>query len=169
MIDIFDNKIPYQDRLSVFSYSMKSSFNLGWKDSDEPEKYILNLYSSWTKKECEESKLFPFIEECIEQTDWFTNKNFSGAYLNLVTSTSVHYMHSHRDKQIALYYVNLDWQDGWYGETLFYDKNDLNQIVFASPFIPGRIILFDGSIPHCIRPQSISAPKYRLTISFLFD
>ena len=81
----------------------------------------------------------------------------------------MHYIHAHWDKQIALYYVNLDWKDGWYGETLFYDPLNLQKIDFASSFIPGRILLFDGSIPHTIRPQSIKGPKFRMTLSLIYS
>ena len=68
-----------------------------------------------------------------------------------------------------MYYVNLDWEDGWYGETMFYNPNDLDEIVFTSAYKPGRIILFDGNIPHAIRPQSIKGPKYRMTLTVLFE
>ena len=69
----------------------------------------------------------------------------------------------------VLYYINLDWRDGWHGETLFYNPNNLKEIIYTSLYIPGRIILFDGSIPHAIRPQSIKAPKFRFTLSLFFD
>ena len=65
----------------------------------------------------------------------------------------------------ALYYVNLNWEDGFYGETFFYNSKDLSKIEFASVYKPGRIILFDGHIPHAIRPQSIKGPKFRFTLS----
>ena len=76
---------------------------------------------------------------------------------------------AHHNQQVALYYVNLEWRDGWHGETVFYNPDKLNEIAYASLFVPGRIILFDGSIPHAIRPQSIKAPKFRFTVSLFFD
>lgn len=48
---------------------------------------------------------------------------------------------------------------------LFYNSKDLSKIEFASVYKPGRIILFDGHIPHTIRPQSIKGPKFRFTLS----
>ena len=50
-----------------------------------------------------------------------------------------------------------------------YNPDDQSEIAYASVYIPGRIILFDGSIPHAIRPQSVKAPKYRFTLSLFFD
>ena len=83
-------------------------------------------------------------------------------------SDDVHYIHHHESDQVALYYVNMDWNDGWYGETIFYDEFDQNKIGFTTPYIPGRIILFDGVIPHAIRPQSVEGPKFRITISLFY-
>jgi hypothetical protein len=65
-----------------------------------------------------------------------------------------------------LVYVNLDWQDGWHGETLFYSESQ-KEIVFASPFTPNRVVVFDAKIPHTIRPQSHIAPFYRFTLTLV--
>ena len=88
--------------------------------------------------------------------------------MNVVKSNDVHYIHHHEGEQVLLYYVNLDWQDGWYGETLFFNPSNIKEVQYTSSFQPGRIILFDGSIPHAIRPQSIKAPKFRFTLSLFF-
>ena len=87
---------------------------------------------------------------------------------NLVKPDDVHYIHAHPDQHACLFYVNLDWRDGWHGETLFYNLEDLKEVAYTSLYIPGRIILFDGSIPHAIRPQSVKGPKFRFTLSLFF-
>ena len=38
----------------------------------------------------------------------------------------------------------------------------------AYEFTPGRIIIFNGTVPHSIRPQSFNAPQYRFTVSTFF-
>ena len=168
-LEVFDDKIPYSERTDIWYYSINSTFKLGWQDSDDPSKYELNLHSSWTQKELESSRIFPYVEDCIRNTDWFTSRKISKIIVNLVRSDDVHFIHGHDDRQVVLYYINLDWQDGWYGETIFYDPDDTNNIAFTSPYIPGRFILFDGSIPHTIRPQSSKAPKFRFTLSIFFE
>ena len=137
-------------------------YQLGWYDSNDPAKYIPNLHSQWSDTDVKNSQLLPYIQNCIDQTPWFTKKIIDATVVNLVRSNDIHTIHHHKMSQVALYYVNLDWQDGWYGETIFYDELDRNKIDFTSPYIPGRIILFDGSIPHAIRPQSVKAPKLSL-------
>ncbi len=168
-LNVFDNKIPYIARYDIWKYCINSTYNLGWQDSEDSSKYELNLHSSWTQKELESSKIFPYVEDCIKETNWFTNRKINKIIVNLVRSDDVHFIHGHNDYQVALYYVNLDWQDGWYGETIFYDPDNISNIAYTTPYIPGRFILFDGSIPHSIRPQSSKAPKFRLTLSIFFE
>lgn len=167
-LNVYDNTIPHQVRYEIWNYCTKSTYRLGWQDSQETNKNDLNTYSTWTEEELKESGLYPYILGTVKDTDWFTNKNIKKIIVNLVRSNDIHYIHGHSKSQVALYYVNLDWQDGWYGETLFYEPENLDTIAYASQYIPGRIILFDGNIPHSIRPQSVKAPKYRFTISVFF-
>ena len=168
-LNIFDNVVPYDVRHLIYFYSIKSEFKLGWEDTNEPEKYNLNIHKELAIGDLECTGVLPYFQKCIDETAWFTHKKLSKIVLNLVRSDDVYYIHSHPMGQVLLYYINLEWMDGWYGETLFYDPYDFGKISFASPYKPGRIILFDGSIPHAIRPQSIKAPKYRFSLSLFFE
>ena len=105
----------------------------------------------------------------MDETDWITNTKLSKVVCNLVRPDDVHNIQIHQKQQVCLYYVNLDWRDGWHGETLFYNPKDLKEIAYTSLYIPGRIILFDGSIHPAIRQQSVKAPKFRFTLSLFFD
>ena len=166
---VFDDKVPFDIRDVLWEFCVNSTFRLGWEDTDVPEKYDLNIYSEWTAKELVSTNIFPHITQCINETDWFVNKNLQSVVCNLIRPDDVHYMHIHHDLQVALYYVNLDWRDGWHGETIFYDPNNVKEIAHTSLYVPGRIILFDGSIPNAIRPQSVKAPKFRFTLSLFFQ
>ena len=168
-LNVFDDKVPYIIRANLWSYCTNSIYRLGWEDTDEPEKYDLNIHSTWTGEELESTGMMSHVTKCIDECDWFVNKKLIKVVCNLVRPDDVHYIHIHNKHQVCLYYVNLDWRDGWHGETLFYNPNNLKEIIYASLYIPGRIILFDGSIPHAIRPQSVKAPKFRFTLSLFFD
>tara|TARA_B100000131_G_scaffold271822_1_gene272426 strand:- start:83 stop:601 length:519 start_codon:yes stop_codon:yes gene_type:complete len=168
-ISYYDDVVPIALRQQIYEFCLKSTYRLGWEDVPDPSKYIPNLYSSWTSLELSRTNLAPYVQECIENTPWFTSKKNQKTIVNLVRPTDVHYTHHHRGKHVALYYTNLDWEDGWYGETIFYDEFKENDIAFTSPYIPGRIVLFDGNVPHTIRPQSVVGPKFRITITLFFD
>ena len=169
-ISCFDDTIPYNVRQHILSFCANSKFILGWSDGlkIENDKAIPNLHSSWTENDLEKINILPYIIESIDKTSWFTKKSLKSIKLNLVKSDDVHFIHSHPNEYVALYYVNLNWEDGWYGETIFHDPIHVDEVIFTSLYKPGRIILFDGEIPHSIRPQSTRGPKYRMTLSLFF-
>ena len=169
-IEVFDNRIPLGLRCDLLDYCFNSTFKLGWTDrsSNETDIYDLNIHSRWTESNIRDCHIMPYIMGCIEESNWFTKRNVNKAIVNLVKSEDVHYIHAHKE-QVALYYVNLDWKDGWYGETVFYNPMNLDEIVFTSTYKPGRILLFDSNIPHAIRPQSIKGPKFRMSLTLFFD
>jgi len=171
-LEAYDNLIDYGTREAIHAFCVHSKFRLGWEDSDEETKITTkNLHSSWSEKDLKNSKLEPYIKKAFSLSKSF-KYNLDKLWrveLNLVKSDDVHFIHTHNDYIVALYYVNLSWQDGWYGETIFYDKKNINDIKFTSSYVPGRIILFDGSTPHAIRPQSSAAPKFRFSVSVFFN
>jgi len=164
-VKVFDNQLPFFIRERIYNASLKCPYNLGWVDLPDKD---LNMHSNWSHQDLANFHILPYIQKCIAQTKWFDSTVLETIIFNLVRPNDVHYIHHHVEKQIALYYVNLNWQDGWYGETLFYDDVNTNEIVYTSNFTPGRIILFDGNVPHSIRPQSIKGPKYRITLSLVY-
>ena len=128
-LQVFDNKVPYTIRENLLDYCTRSSFRLGWTDRPpiENDKSIPNIYSSWSNNNLSESKILPYIAECMDETPFFTCRHIESIILNLIRPSDVHFIHSHPNKQVALYYCNLTWEDGWYGETMFYDPNDLER------------------------------------------
>ena len=80
-----------------------------------------------------------------------------------------HWTHDHTNQTVLLYYVNTEWLDSWGGETLFFD-NFNKDIVYGSSYTPNRVLVFDGEIPHTIRPPSKIFPhKFRFTLTLLFN
>ena len=64
------------------------------------------------------------------------------------------------DNLSVLYYVNTEWKDEWNGETIFAD--DYGEAEIAVSFKPGRLVVFDSSIPHKASCISTDAP-FRFT------
>ena len=57
----------------------------------------------------------------------------------------------------VILYLNHEWNPNWGGETIFYDHNlDAQRIVTPKP---GRVVMFDGRIPHTGRPPT---PRYMM-------
>ena len=164
---VYDNIFSLQYRQVLYNYMRGSFFRIGWADGICPEKRGYQfLYSPHSE---DDLKSVNFIEQ-LEQTPVgpeLIGHSLSKAVLNLSTAADVNFIHAHPEDKVILYYVNLDWQDGWHGETLFFDEASKN-IMFASAYTPGRIIAFDAKIPHTIRPQSHLATFYRMTFALVY-
>ena len=96
---------------------------------------------------------------------------YSHAYVNLGLVNDSHEIHVDapipNQVMTMLIYPNTQWELNHGGETVFYEE-DRKELVYLNPYKPGRICLFDGSIPHCAKPQALIGPKYRFTIAVKF-
>jgi Rps23 Pro-64 3,4-dihydroxylase Tpa1-like proline 4-hydroxylase len=66
----------------------------------------------------------------------------------------------------ALWFIAPKWDPEWGGETLFFN-DDLDAEFVVSPR-PGRVVIFDGAIPHVGRPPNriCFAPRYTYAMKF---
>ena len=166
LIDVFDDAIDFLTLHSINDDLVPDlSLSLGWADGRDKGE---NLYALYDHEQVEQLGLTNTIDKIPRVQEGLTGYKFIKAALNVVTPISVHHMHVHAGLKVVLLYLNMEWKDGWHGETLFYDENG-KDIVFASPYVAGRVVMFDGNISHAIRPQSIDGPKFRYTMSLFFE
>lgn len=168
-IHVFDGLLPMNVRDKAFMFASNSMYRIGWGDSDSEKKRAYKfLYSSFTEDDNNNFGVLPYLLANTVVKDIVGNLQPKNSIINLSTPSNVHTAHAHPEKLVLLYYVNPEWEQSWYGETLFYSE-DLKEIKLALPYTPGRVVLFDGSIPHSIRPQSIAADGYRFTYAVSFE
>jgi hypothetical protein len=169
-IYIFDDIVPLRIREKAYQVFMSSYFLIGWSDSEDPAKKANDhfIHSKYSFEDTKSLGIIDLIYANKSIADLLAGAEWSKTILNLSTTSDVNYVHSHSEKKVVLYYGNLEWRDGAHGETHFYNDN-LKDIEFSSAYTPGRIIVFDGDIPHCVRPQSMIGPKYRFTLAMFFD
>ena len=164
MLKIFDNEVPFASQQETYNFVLNSAYKLGWHDSNVENKFVPNVHSDWNINDLKNSGVYPYLKNVAKKLKLDIDKNFDKCIVNLSKSSDYNFSHCHTEENVLLYYVNLEWQDGFGGETIFYNDN-LTDIKLASMYKPGRIVAFDGSIPHTIRPQSSYGPNYRFTIS----
>lgn len=169
-LDVFDGIFPFGFVLNAYSFCKKSNFSIGWADGGDRNFAKEDEFIHCTFIDGDLEKLG--IVEHLQKIPYIVNA-LSGMVntknvLNLSFPTEANFVHTHPEKKVLLYYANTDWADGYHGETMFYSE-DRRAVQFCSSYVPGRLIMFDGKIPHTIRPQSPIGPKYRFTLAMLFD
>ena len=164
-LHVFDNTFALSFRNFAYSFIKNSYFKIGWSDSDVPERksHDYFLHSDYKEQDLEDLGILKALENTAVW-DFIKDYKVEKSIVNLSTPSDVNYVHVHPEDKILLYYANVEWKEGWHGETQFYSE-DLTRIQFSSPYTPGRLILFDANIPHAIRPQSIVAPQFRFTFA----
>jgi len=164
---VYDNVFDMEYRHSLYAFAQASKFQIGWADSSIAEnKQYQFLHSSYSPEDLARIGLIERLEKTPVAQE-MVGHTLTKCVLNLSTPADVNFVHVHPEDKVLLYYVNLDWRDGWHGETLFFDESG-KDILFASAYTPGRIIAFDAKIPHTIRPQSHIAAFYRLTLALVY-
>ena len=164
-IEVYDDVFTYDQKLRLYNFFRNSSYGIGWEDTNEIEnsnyKYF---YCNWSNEDLQNSKFFDFLKN----KDFF--ENLLESYIskktvaNLSYPNNVYFCHTHPQEKVLLYYGNIQWKQEWAGETLFFDEEG-KEILYASAYVPGRVIIFDGVIPHTIRAQSSAAPHFRFSLS----
>lgn len=167
-IRVYDDVLPLSFRSAAYEFALASNFKIGWSDgvtdAQLSHKYLHSVFSE------EDVHRLGILEHVKNSSAASELNNFllKRAILNLSTPTDTHFVHTHVEDKVLLYYVNPTWNDGWHGETLFYSE-DGRDIIFASPYTPGRIIVFQGQVPHAMRPQSCIGDKYRFSLALFFN
>jgi hypothetical protein len=166
-VHVFDGVLDFSFREQAYTFVKNSTYQIGNEDADAVEssqhKYMVSM---WSEFDFDRFGLLKAIEG-TKAENLVKGKKLLRAHVNMSTPTDVHWAHDHVNQIGMLYYANKHWNHHWAGETLFFN-DDLSEVEYASIYKPGRLIIFDGEIPHSVRPQSSVAPNYRFTVSSFF-
>jgi SM-20-related protein len=169
-----------QFRRNLYDFLAGPGWNFGWKSNTK------NQFSFWHKHfagnklpdhekggeqyNCLEElqKNAPLVAELWRLIDVKAPNVLVRAYANGMpfgTEGSIH-TDSISDKSFTfIYYPHLAWWPDWGGETVFFNKDytDIIDCVFPKA---GRLIAFNGTIPHVARSVSRTCPEIRITLMF---
>lgn len=170
-IKIFDNVFDWESQRLIYNSCVHAPYNIGWNDNElEVESHFFSGISSelWANTDNDAHlQKFLFTLSNSEPYQLYKNKKLDKTVINCDTVADAHTQHTHLGQDVILYYANLEWKDGWSGETLFYDKSG-KEIICALPYTPNRMVMFDGDIIHRFNGPSTKGPKFRFSISTFF-
>jgi Rps23 Pro-64 3,4-dihydroxylase Tpa1-like proline 4-hydroxylase len=168
-IDVYDDCFSYADRQRYCQYVSTSLFRPFGGDTPNLETMgDYNLFSGYTKEDFARMGFMdnPAIEEIAREFDGW---DFQQVRVNLSTLNDKNHIHvdGYSDSKTLLYYPNMKWEIEWGGYTVF-TNDECDEIEHCVAYKPGRIVVFDGTIPHGICAPTNIAPSFRFTLAAQF-
>ena len=123
--------------------------------------------------EASNNKIYLDVLNYLEATvpDLPPRANMYASYVNVLKNgdlPGIHVDAPHHvpENKTVILYLNYEWHPNWGGETIFYDHNlDAQRIVTPKP---GRVLMFDGRLPHTGRPPTPRYPMNRYIMTFKY-
>ena len=167
-VKIIDDLVTTQQQIELYVEACSLPYALlGSNKYDvqnlKTQKPVSYLDEEWCHKKFFKNGIGDYLSE-------FCPPKIDGAYINMglhSENPDVHVDSSIKGDKTLIYYMNREWKHEWGGETIFLDDNS-KEIEYITPFVPGRIIVFDSTIPHSARQQSFAGPLYRFTLAIKF-
>ena len=166
---VIDDLIPLQQQINLYVEACSLPYRLvGSNKYDiqdlKPQKPVSYVDQKWVVENFFTDGIAGFLDDYVPP-------NVETAYINCgihSESPDVHVDSSRKGDKTLLYYMNREWKHEWGGETILLG-DDAQEIEYITPYKPGRIIIFDSTIPHSARQQSFAAPMYRFTLAIKFN
>ena len=171
---VIDEAVPYTQRAIYYTNAITCNYKYTLNSSPLPENSDSLQWACYLE---ENPQLLNFWLGLVnylpkDLQERAKSRRLHQPNLNWVTSLSKFKVHTDGptlDTDILVYYINPTWNVNWGGETVFFDDSGEKQI-YASQFIPGRILYGTGDIPHIVRPPSVHAlPRWSTTFRFIND
>jgi len=158
----------YDDLFSLaekeFFYDFITSSYFKWGTADGPLSEVKDQISSKFNNADLERMRFTESDgfQLLKKNHLILNRSPDVIRVNLsppYESSAVHTDNSFKGSVTVLYYVNLKWELNWNGHTLFMSDN-LEDAEYTCLYKPGRVVVFDATIPHMIMTQ---VPRHRFS------
>jgi hypothetical protein len=170
ILDIYDDHFSFNDRYKFFNYIKNSIYKIGGNDGSGQEQFdqIQQIYSVFSpsdidKMELSQTDLFKHIAEKYK----LQNRQLKLIRVNFSPPSERNFIHCDAAGVTVLYYASVTWKLEWGGHTLFMDDN-LDEAVYTCIYKPGRVVVFDGTIPHMIMTPTMMTTQYRYSLALQF-
>lgn len=163
-LKVFDDVFSWADRQHFYGFLQNSSYRItGGAGLTIEQSSDVALQSVFTDQDLINFGFMQRLPQHIK--DAYAGYEPSRSYGLIVNHLQQPHFHTDtgiQDRLTLLYYANLYWDKDWGGETIFTDDK-VDEVIYTSRLVPGRIVLFDSKIPHKPSTPSTKADAFRLT------
>lgn len=172
-IYLLDDIFSFAERSYMYEFTLNSKFKFerGAYPFPEAGSNVYQLMCKFNNEDVENFKFFinDKLKNFLSEFN-LSVESLETARLNACLSSDTYQVHVDRTSVknfTLLYFVNLDWKTDWEGETTFMESN-ARDIFCSISFVPGRVILFNSTIPHKSSQPSFNAPYHRFVFNCVF-
>lgn len=167
VIDVYDGLFTHHEVLQFFGFIRKSVFTVdGYDQNAMPLEMQFHSKFSW-----EDTLAMGFTNHnayfSLDERYGLSQMEVVQSRVNLTTPSEKNRVHTDNKGITIVYYANPSWEIDWGGHTLFMD-DQMQEAEFTCLCKAGRLVIFDGSIPHMIMTPSNICPTYRTTFAIQF-
>jgi hypothetical protein len=169
LIDVHDGLFTHHERTAFLEFIKNSFFKTSGTDNPSVYGNIEQIYSRYTLEDTASMGFLnsPQVKNLYKKYD-LNSHRLHQVRVNLTTNSEKNLIHTDRKGLTLLYYANVDWKLEWGGHTLFMDDK-LEEVETVTLYKPGRIVVFDGTIPHMIMTPSNLCPTNRYSLVMQFE
>jgi len=165
---IVDDQISLDHRDKLFEMAIALEYGLGWADNNWNGEVFLHK----TITDGDVSNLLNDYYRDIFKNEWpgFENYQLKQTLVNCGVPGAVNAHHRDQwhepydDLITILCMVNPRWDSSWGGELKLWDSRK-EMVSTVVPYVPGRIVAFNGETSHCAGTFAYKAPYWRFTIA----
>lgn len=161
-ITVYDDCFTQFEKQNYFYFLTQSLYRVNGGDVFSTEKQY-QIFSSYSVLDLEQMGIInsPGFAK-ISQNHNLDKLKITQIRVNLVTPFEKNTVHCDTNGVTFLYYANPEWKLDYNGHTLFMN-DDLSDAEYTCIFKPGRVVVFDGTIPHMVMPPTTNACGHRYT------
>ena len=167
MIEIYDEKFTYDQKVRFLQFAQNSLFRPLGSDAGIHGAEV-QMFSHFSDEDNKALGIVnhPFFAELTDKYSLHKRK-IKQSRINLTTPAEKNRIHTDGVGITLLYYLNVEWDIEWGGHTLIMDK-DCKEVEKTILYVPGRLVVFDGVLPHMIMTPSNLCPTARYTYAIQY-
>lgn len=170
-LNVYDNLFSYDERLHLIKIISQSLFRVNGSDAfyNVRTDSVPQIFSSYSEQDLDyigilKTNAFKILHE----DHGLLNKQIKQVRINLSPPSERNLVHTDQAGLTFLYYPNLEWPIEWGGHTMFLNEQ-LNEVEYTCLNSPGRVVVFDGTIPHMILTPTMMALTHRYSFAIQFS